>query len=177
MVSIKSKLFKYGLLLATVVVSGVVVNNYYQTAKLKKQKHEQLTLLIQEVDKKRSSFVKQSFTRSQAQQNLLDKFKRIDKSIQTALTESNNITFQKQTDFNDYEKHQNQVQKVLMAQISVAAKSKLKKEIDELEWSDKILNEARLNYSAAEVELSKLQNRTPVTFLSDVELLQSQNIK
>lgn len=126
------------------------------------------------------SLINQSQQRAVIQTHILNDTKSLTPQLKALIDESNLITFKTQQDFNDYEMKQGQVQEVITEKIINGLKTKNKKwnsyfksKIRELELAEKNLNETRMQFSSVALKLAKDEKQIPITFLSDINLLQS----
>lgn len=160
-------------LIFILVLVGYAWKEQNQKLKIANAHKEKVHVLAKAVEANKSELMVQSTKRALIQRKALTNYKLLNDPIKKLFVDLEKIQFQTQKDFNDYELLQNQIQKLIAKKI-VQDINSINKDIKELEWSEKTLNEVRLKYSKAEVDLSKLKNRIPVTFLSDVQLIQAQ---
>lgn len=158
------------------ILVGFGLHQQNQKSTAQKFLDEKISRLAKDVESKRAELVSYSLKRSQIQQKVLSNYKLLNEPLKKVLADSDKIQFQSQKDFNDYEHLQNHIQNLIAKRIVQDLKSN-NKDVKELEWSEKTLNEIRIQYSTKEIELSKIKNRSPVTFLSDVQLMQRQQSK
>lgn len=177
---LKSMFNKKLLIVSLLVVVGLIGYTVYlrqQKNESAAQEKQEISKLAQAVDAQRAELINYSIKRSQVQKKLLDHYKLMTEPVKTRLASSTQIQFLQQKDFNDYEYSQNYIQNLLAKRIIQDLNQKTKdknivEQIGELERLEKAFNEARINFSKKEIALSKKKNRAPVTFLSDVQILQ-----
>lgn len=158
-----------------VIITGVSV--LYKNNKLKQQKNLQMQQQVEKTETLREALVLESLKRSLVQQKIISSNKKLFESLKLTIQKSDQIEFKKQIDFNAYEAMQNEIQQAI-TKLPLKTKNKksnleTQKIISELEWADKKFNDARLKFSEAEISKSKLESKNPVTFISDIQLLQT----
>ena len=166
----KKNFFRLGISVI-IILSGFFLNQLYQKRMAQNIKNENLIKLTKVVEFKREELIEYSRKRSEVQLKFLNDYKLLNEPLKKIVIESDKIRFKNQKDFNDYEYYQNYIQGAITAKIK-RVKNSDHINIKDLELSEKSLNEARLAFSENEIKLSKLHSRAPVTFLSDIQLLQ-----
>lgn len=154
------------------------------------EKREQLLLqtaiaqLKDDIDKNRAQLVSLSFKRSEVQMKMLKDTKSLNLELEKLFTQTNQIPFVQQDDFNIYEQKQNEIQNVVTKKIIDGLKSKDKKwqqyfqkNMKQLELVERDLNQVRMKFSESVYDLAAKENKKAVTFLSDTALIENRKVK
>lgn len=167
-----------------VVVSGFFLKKQNDQEKEIETKNQKISQLKSEIEIQRKIFILKSEKRSEMQTQILSVAKILNTDLRKKITESNAIQFVEQNDFNMYEQKQNDIQNAVTKKLIEGLNSKDKKiaqyyqkNIKSLEILERDLNSVRMNYSNKVYELSKLENKKAVTFLSDTALIEFENNK